>query len=98
MQESISTRIDIEGAARRTGTRMSQLVASTPIEGPAAWTGAALAQTDEWIYSLSAAETLAVEGLVAALRRTGKRRDGIARDDVQLGTLAPAVRAWRETL
>jgi hypothetical protein len=72
--------------------------APTAIDGPAAWKGPRLAQSDEWIYPLSRPETLEIERVVATLRRTGKRREEIAREDVQLDVLAPAVQAWRETL
>jgi hypothetical protein len=47
---------------------------------------------------LSAPEIAEVERLVATLRRTGKPREQITRDDVPLGVLAPAVRAWRSAL
>ena len=67
-------------------------------EGPAAWRGAELGKSDEWIYRLSPAETAELERLVAALRRTGKPREEIVREDVQLGALAPAVRGWRDAL
>jgi Taurine catabolism dioxygenase TauD, TfdA family len=65
-----------------------------PIQGPAAWTGAELGRTDEWIYPLSDAE----RDEVVRLGRTGKPREQITRDDVRLEALAPAVREWRETL
>jgi hypothetical protein len=69
-----------------------------PVEGPAAWRGPELAKRDEWIYSLSGREIAEIERLVAELRRTGKARDQIVRDDVRLDALAPAVRAWRDAL
>jgi hypothetical protein len=71
---------------------------SAPIESPAAWRGSELATRDDWIYRLSAAETGALERAVASLRRSGKPREAIARDDAPLGELAAAVRAWREEL
>jgi hypothetical protein len=69
-----------------------------PIEGPAAWRGADLANTTDWIYQLSSAEQAEIERLVAALRRSGKPREAITQEDAPLGALAPAVRAWRSTL
>src|SRR5262245_18113050 len=77
------------------------IMASTrfePIEGPTAWTGAKLSRSDEWIYSLSAEETAAIERLASELRNSGTSYQQIERDKVTLGALAPAVRAWREAL
>jgi len=70
----------------------------SPIHGPAAWRGRELAHSEEWIYRLSGAEIAEVERIVAALRRSGKPREEITRDDVTLATLAPAVREWRSAL
>lgn len=69
-----------------------------PIEAAAVWRGSELAQTDEWMYRLTPAETAAVESLVGALRRAGTPRERLTSDDVPLGALAPAVRRWRDTL
>ncbi len=77
---------------------MTEPAALSPIGGPTVWRGSELAKTDEWIYSLSGAETAEIERLVAGLRRTGKPRERITRDDVALDILAPAVRMWRDTL
>src|SRR5262249_41646801 len=77
---------------------MTQPRTLTPIFGAAAWKGAELGRSEEWIYPRSPAEQAEIERLVQALRRTGKPRESITRDDVQLGELAAAVRAWRETL
>jgi hypothetical protein len=63
-----------------------------------AWKGSELARTDDWIYALSRRETGEIEHLVATLRRQGKPRENITRDDVQLDALAPAVKAWRDAL
>jgi len=67
-----------------------------PIPGPAAWYGRQLAESDEWIYRLSPAETDALVGWAAALR--GRPREQIGLGDVPPGALAPALQAWRETL
>src|SRR5262245_41279350 len=68
------------------------------IEGPAAWRGEDLAKTSDWIYRLSSLEKTELERIVATLRRGGKPREQITRDDVPLGAFAPAVHAWRSTL
>lgn len=69
-----------------------------PIAGPAAWRGAELSRTSEWIYQLSPAEGRAIENMVAAARRTGRPREQITRDSAPLTALAPAVRVWRDSL
>ena len=67
-----------------------------PLLGPAAWYGRDLAQSDEWIYRLSRAETDEVLRLVGRLR--GVPRDQIGAADVPLDALAEAVQTWRGTL
>jgi len=69
-----------------------------PIEGPTAWSGAALGRSDEWIYVLSAEERIAVERLASEVRKSGESYQQIERDKLTLGPLAPAVGAWRDTL
>lgn len=72
---------------------MNQPHALTPIDGPAAWKGPKLAQSDGWIYQLSVAETVEIERVVAALRRMGKPRHEITREDVDIDVLALAASA-----
>jgi hypothetical protein len=69
-----------------------------PIEGPAAWRGADLAAGAEWIYELSSSERVEVERLVARLRRSGKAREQITREDAALDVLVPGLQAWRAAL
>lgn len=69
-----------------------------PIEGPTAWRGAELADRDDWIYPLSAAQSAELQSLPAVLRRSGKPREEITREDVRLDALAPAAQAWRDAL
>ncbi|HYC01424.1 MAG TPA: TauD/TfdA family dioxygenase [Candidatus Limnocylindrales bacterium] len=71
---------------------------ATAVAGPAAWTGAEMSRTDEWIHRLSAAEVAAAESIAAAVRGAGKGVEELTKDDVSPGALAPAIRAWRETL
>jgi hypothetical protein len=69
------------------------------INGPAAWRGPDLAAREEdWTYQLSAAETADIERVVASLRRSGKPPEQVAREDVSLQALTPAVRTWRDAL
>jgi Taurine catabolism dioxygenase TauD, TfdA family len=68
----------------------------SPIRVPAAWTGSELAKSEEWIYALSGPEQAEITRLAEKLRQ--RPREHITPDDVQLGALGPAVRAWRDTL
>lgn len=77
---------------------MNALSTLQPIEGPAAWRGSELSKTTEWIYHLSHPEVVAIEDMVAAIRRSGQPRERITAADVPLLPLAPAVRAWRDAL
>ena len=70
--------------------------APRPIAGPSAWYGRDLAHTEEWIHPLSRREAEELLRLVDATR--GVSRDRITAADVPLDALAPAMRAWRETL
>ncbi len=69
-----------------------------PIAGPAAWTGAELSQTEEWIYPLSPEEVEAALQIAAAARRAGKPTPDLTREDVPLGALDRAVQSWRDEL
>lgn len=69
-----------------------------PIESPSAWTGADMAERDDWIHVLSAPEVADVERVVTAIRRSGVPREQITRADVAFDALAPAIGAWREAL
>jgi hypothetical protein len=77
---------------------MTAAAPPAPIDGPAAWRGSELARSDEWIYRLSDAERAEILELAAALRRAGTPREQVTRDQAPLRALAPAVRAWRQTL
>ena len=70
----------------------------TPIEAPAAWTGADLARRTDWIYQLTPDEIGDIERVVASIRRSGKRREELTRDDVAFEAFAPAVKEFRATL
>lgn len=70
----------------------------SPVSGPAAWTGQEMSRRRDWIHELSPAEVAEVERIVADVRRSGKSRETLAREDVDLGILGPAAKRWRETL
>lgn len=70
----------------------------TPIDGPAAWTGAELASRTDWIHILTPVEIADIDRVVASMRALGSPRETLTREDVAFDALAPAIAAWRETL
>lgn len=70
----------------------------TPIDEPAAWSGAALASRTDWIHVLTPAEIADIERVVALARSLGTPRENLAREHVAFDALAPAIAAWRDTL
>ena len=69
-----------------------------PISGPAAWRGAGMARTDEWIHVLAAAEVDDLERVMARVQERGLARGALTRDDAPLAALGPAVAGWRAVL
>ncbi len=66
-----------------------------PIEGPAAWTGADLAQRPhEWTYVLSAAEVREIEAATAAV--AGREIADLRRTDFPLPSLGPVLDRLRD--
>jgi hypothetical protein len=70
----------------------------SPILSPAAWTGAELARSDEWIHRLSPDEVAATRQVAGRVRDLAKPLSDLTPDDVPLGALAPVVRKAREAL
>jgi hypothetical protein len=70
----------------------------SPISSAAAWTGAELARSDEWIHRLAPVEVAAAQEIAAHVHALGRPLADLAPEDVPLGALAPAARAWRDTL
>jgi hypothetical protein len=70
----------------------------SPILSPAAWTGAELARSDEWIHRLTPDEVAATQQIAARVRALAKPLPELTADDVPLGALVPSVRDWRDTL
>src|SRR5687768_5790457 len=70
----------------------------SPVSSPAAWTGAELARSDDWIHRLTAGEIAAARDVAARVRDLGRPLASLGADDVPLGALAPAVKRWRDTL
>ncbi|HSP96681.1 MAG TPA: TauD/TfdA family dioxygenase [Candidatus Dormibacteraeota bacterium] len=77
---------------------MTAVAPPARIDSPAAWRGSELASSDAWIYHLSSAEIAEIAQLVDGLRGAGTSREQVTREQVPLRALAPAVRAWRDTL
>jgi hypothetical protein len=69
-----------------------------PVGGPAAWRGAALARTRDWIVPLDAAAIDELERAATAVRRRGLDLRTVRRDDFPLPRLEPAIRSWAHEL
>jgi hypothetical protein len=65
---------------------------------PAAWRGAELATSREWVYELSAAEVAELVDAVATVRRSGVALDGVRPEQVPLPTLSSVVDGWADEL
>jgi hypothetical protein len=64
-----------------------------PISGPAVWTGAELAQSEEWIHNLTTLEADELEGAARETERAGLPIMEIGRDDFVLPRLGPVLAA-----
>lgn len=60
-----------------------------PIGGPAAWTGAEMAQRTDWIETLSPAELAEIDTAIAEHRAAGRAMGEITAETFRLPTLAP---------
>jgi len=68
------------------------------VQSAAAWKGAALSRSDEWIYRLDEREREQCVRLARQLVASGRSRETITRDCVELERLEPAVSAWKAEL
>ncbi|MEJ0020874.1 MAG: TauD/TfdA family dioxygenase [Acetobacteraceae bacterium] len=63
-----------------------------PIEGPSAWTAAAMREREAaWSYRLSSSEVAELEAALASVQRRGLEIGAIRRDDFPLPTLGPVL-------
>lgn len=65
-----------------------------PSTSPAAWTGAELGASDEWIHRLTDAEVGELEAALAAVKANGISLYAITPEDFPLPTLAPVIGQW----
>jgi hypothetical protein len=73
---------------------MSSSIIREPIDSPAAWRGARVAPTTEWIHPLTPAEVDEITRAVGAAKKAGKTIATLQRGDFPLPTLATRVREW----
>ena len=68
------------------------------VTGPQAWYGADMAETDEWIHTLSAAEIAEIDAALEAVKdRTDDLLD-VAKEDFPLPTFGPAIEDLRHKI
>jgi Taurine catabolism dioxygenase TauD, TfdA family len=65
---------------------------------PAAWRGADLAGSREWVHDLSGAEVEELVEAVAVVRRSGAPLAELCREEVPLATLSPVIDGWADEL
>jgi len=65
-----------------------------PLDVAAAWRGAELAAREDWIVSLTAAQTAELERALAAVRSRGLALHEMRREDFLLPTLERAIAGW----
>lgn len=58
------------------------------------WTGAELAERDDWIHELTPGEIAALDAALSHARETGKAMEALTRDDFPLGELSSVVDRW----
>jgi hypothetical protein len=78
--------------------RAHQGIRRTPLEGPAAWRGAELARSREWIVSLSAAQIEEIERALATVQARGLGLRAMRREDFVLPRLAADIATWRRQI
>jgi hypothetical protein len=64
------------------------------MEGPAAWLGSDLRNSDEWVYRLNEAEIAELERALASAKALGLELGDICRENFQLPTLEPVIHGW----
>lgn len=84
--------------AMRYFQREHEDVRRTPIVGPAAWKGAALAASDEWMFRLGAAHVDEIDRALDIVRRRGLTLATMRREDFPLPTLGDHIARWRHDL
>jgi hypothetical protein len=78
--------------------RPHEAVATTVLDGPAAWRGEDLARRTDWVVTLTAAQVDELDAALAAMRGRGVALADLRREDVSMPLLAPAIAAWRREL
>ena len=73
-------------------------VCREPLVGPAAWRGADLVRSSEWIVRLDDDQTGELEAAALDARMRGIEMAAVRRDDVPLPILGPRIADWRRVL
>ncbi len=76
--------------------RPQESVPTSPIQTPAAWHGADMRKTGEWIVDLAPTEVEELRGAVRHAQATGKAMGEMARADFPLPALGARVREWSQ--
>lgn len=76
-------------------SRPHQAPRRTPIEGAAAWQGAALAKDASWRYRLSNEEIAELDRALTAVKASGRKLETLRATDVPLPGLEKAIEGWR---
>ncbi len=69
-----------------------------PLNSPAAWLGAEMRQTDEWMHRLTPEEIADLDAAVATAKATGKALGDLTPADFPITTLGQAIREWNAIL
>jgi hypothetical protein len=71
---------------------------TTPLAGPAAWYGSAMAKRSDWTTRLSEPQIAELDRALAVARATGKPTGALTAADFPLPGLAPEIARWRHEL
>ena len=79
-------------------TRQAQAVIPATITGPAAWTGAAMAGRDDWIWRLTDADIAEIDAAITHFKSTGASMQDIAPRTFPLPALGPRLAAMLDEI
>ena len=71
---------------------------SGPIEGPSAWYGANMRESDDWVYRLTPDDVAEVAAAAASVRRRGLDHASVAREDFALPGFLPVLPGIQQEL
>lgn len=74
------------------------IIRTTPVSGPAVWTGAEIAGSTEWLHHLTEDEIAVIDAGLAALEASGRSFPGFGKGDFPLEGLSEQIAEWAEML